>query len=66
MLNRAKLIESLVSQFEKRLSQLPDAKLQDIESGKLEINLTPSVGKESGRVISDHRLQSSSSTQTMK
>ncbi len=45
---REHIIESLVNQFAENIKNLSDETLQDVESGKLVISLTPSVGKESG------------------
>ncbi|ARG97976.1 hypothetical protein [Legionella micdadei] len=47
-MNRNKFIKSLVSQFEAQISKLPDHKLEELESGKLEISLTQAVGSEAG------------------
>ncbi|KTD25915.1 hypothetical protein [Legionella maceachernii] len=51
-MNRNKLIKTLVSQFEEQLSYLPDHKLEELESGKLEISLTQAVGNEAGGATS--------------
>ncbi|KTD25916.1 MULTISPECIES: hypothetical protein [Legionella] len=47
-MNRNKLIKTLVSQFEQQICKLSDQKLEELESGKLEINLTHPVGSEAG------------------
>ncbi|ARG97528.1 hypothetical protein [Legionella micdadei] len=47
-MNRRKLIETLVSQFEEQIRKLPEQKLQGLESGKLEISLIQAIGKEAG------------------
>lgn len=47
-MDRNRLIETLVSQFEQQIRELPEGKLQDVASGKLEINLTTAVGHEAG------------------
>ncbi|ARG97529.1 hypothetical protein [Legionella micdadei] len=50
-MNRKKLIETLVSQFEEQIRKLPEQKLQELESGKLEIRLTQAIGKEAGGFV---------------
>jgi hypothetical protein len=47
-MNRKKIIKHLLSQFEEKITRLPEHKLKGLESGKLEINLTQPVGKEAG------------------
>ncbi|KTD25115.1 MULTISPECIES: hypothetical protein [Legionella] len=47
-MERKQLIQTLVSQFEAQIRNLPEQKLKDLESGKLEISLTQAVEKESG------------------
>ncbi|WP_258957708.1 hypothetical protein [Legionella sainthelensi] len=48
MMKREKIIESLLYKFSDNIKNLSDQTLQDIESGKLVISLTPRVDKESG------------------
>ncbi|KTD55833.1 hypothetical protein Lsan_3385 [Legionella santicrucis] len=38
----------MLNQFAENIKNLPDATLQDVESGKLVISLTPAVGNEAG------------------
>ncbi|KTD11138.1 hypothetical protein Lgra_2104 [Legionella gratiana] len=47
-MKREDIIESLVNQFADNIKNLPDETLQNVESGKLVISLTPAVGKEAG------------------
>ncbi|ARB91315.1 hypothetical protein [Legionella longbeachae] len=47
-MKREQIIESLINQFTENLNNLPDETLQNVESGKLVISLTPDVGNESG------------------
>ncbi|AUH73107.1 hypothetical protein Lsai_3243 [Legionella sainthelensi] len=47
-MKREHIIESLVNQFAENIKNLSDETLQDVESGKLVISLTPAVGKEAG------------------
>ncbi|KTC85764.1 MULTISPECIES: hypothetical protein [Legionella] len=47
-MNRKQFIKNLVSQFEEQIRNLPDNKLEELESGKLEISLTQAVGHEAG------------------
>ncbi|ARG97530.1 hypothetical protein [Legionella micdadei] len=47
-MERKQLIQTLVTQFEEQIRSLPEQKLKDLESGKLEISLTQAVGKEAG------------------
>lgn len=50
-MNRRLFIKNLVSQFEEQIRTLPDTKLEELESGKLEISLTQAVGHESGGAL---------------
>jgi len=54
-MNRKQFIQHLVSQFEGKIRALPDEKLAELESGKLEINLTYPVGQEAGGTRRSHR-----------
>ncbi|KTD25928.1 MULTISPECIES: hypothetical protein [Legionella] len=56
-MNRNKLIKALVSQFEEQISKLPDQKLEELESGKLEVSLTQTVGNEAGGMAGPGRRQ---------
>ncbi|WP_115707273.1 hypothetical protein [Legionella sainthelensi] len=47
-MKRKHIIDSLVNQFAENIKNLSDETLQDVESGKLVISLTPAVGKEAG------------------
>ncbi|ARB91313.1 hypothetical protein [Legionella longbeachae] len=47
-MKREHIIESLVNQFAENINNLSDETLQDVESGKLVISLTPDVDKEAG------------------
>ncbi|ARG97974.1 hypothetical protein [Legionella micdadei] len=47
-MNRNKLIKTLVSEFKEQICNLPDEKLEGLESGKLEISITQAVGNEAG------------------
>lgn len=47
-MNREQFIKKLVSQFEEQISHLSAEKLEKLESGKLEISITPAVGNEAG------------------
>lgn len=47
-MKREHIIESLINQFAENIKNLPDETLQNVESGKLVISLTPSVGNEAG------------------
>jgi hypothetical protein len=47
-MNRKQFIKNLVSQFEEQIRNLPDNKLEELESGKLEISVTQAVGHEAG------------------
>ncbi len=47
-MKREHIIESLVKQFAENIKNLSDETLQDVESGKLVISLSPAVGKEAG------------------
>ncbi|ARG97975.1 hypothetical protein [Legionella micdadei] len=47
-MNRNKVIKTLVSRFEQQIGKLPDEKLKELESGKLELNLIQPVGQEAG------------------
>lgn len=50
-MERQQLIQTLVSQFEEQIRKLSEHKLKVLGSGKLEISLTPVVGREAGGVI---------------
>ncbi|WP_133134833.1 hypothetical protein [Legionella nautarum] len=50
-MNRKQFIKNLVSQFEEQISNLPDNKLEELGSGKLEISLTQAVGHEAGGAL---------------
>ncbi|KTD55831.1 hypothetical protein Lsan_3383 [Legionella santicrucis] len=50
-MKREQIIKSLVNQFAENIKNLPDETLQDVESGKLVISLTPAVGNEAGGAI---------------
>ncbi|ARG97174.1 hypothetical protein [Legionella micdadei] len=41
-------IKKLVSQFEEQVKSFSTEELEGLKSGKLEIRLTPTVGKEAG------------------
>lgn len=45
-IKREHIIESLVNQFTENIKNLSDETLNDVESGKLVISLTPVVSKE--------------------
>jgi hypothetical protein len=59
-MNRKQFIENLVSQFEEQIRNLPDDKLEGLESGKLEISLTKAVGHEAGGALTGSLTAASS------
>ncbi|ARB91312.1 hypothetical protein [Legionella longbeachae] len=65
-MKREQVIESLVKQFAENLKNLSDETLQDVESGKLVISLTPDVGKEAGGMARLTTKTTTKSTQLMK